>query len=85
MRYVLIGVAFFFFITGAVGCDWHIGIVKNGLFAAFNYRTKTYKVFSLDSFPDNTKDKVYEGAMFNILLDMSGNIIEIRFCESKYV
>jgi len=78
----LLLLVFFFFIKD-FGCDWRVEMVKDGLFAAFNYRTDAYQIFGMPDLPSNAYGKIYEGATFDIYLDENGQIAGMTFCESE--
>ncbi len=77
---------FFFlllFIKGVSGCDWQVSAIEDNLFVAFNHRTFVYELFNTDDLPEKLRDKVFEGAFFNVFTDRHGSFTRIEFCEAE--
>ena len=62
-------------------CDWEIVVVTPPVFWAWNHRTEERSFFSMESFGNNQRECIYQGAMFNAYpLD---DKFLIHFCKEE--
>ena len=82
MKKLIFFFLFLFLVKGVSGCDWQVSAIDGNLFVAFNHRTQIYELFNIDNLPKEIRDKVFEGAYFNVFIDRDGSFTRIEFCEA---